>query len=385
MKDIIGIDLTYLRDDRASGIRKHAEDILYGLKKIDNNKYDYLIFVYDVAYEKLKKDFPEYQFKVLKYFFGNIKYVRHINAFHIYKNIVFRKSKCKVIFHPFTDFSTALENGKINITSILDLNVLHLIQDKESLQYKETKNKYRKIINKSDIVTTLSSFVKNEIEDTFDISDKNKIVAIPCAVSKLEKTEKKASDILKDEIPYIFSINSFYNYKNQITLVKAFNIIKDKISCNLVLVGRPELDSPLSNYNAVIEYINSNNLNDRIKVLSNISDEERNTLFYNTSLFVSNSLFEGFGRTPVEAAMCSVPVITTRETSLPEVTLELVNYYNSPEDENELAHLILKVLNNSDYKEELNNISGSLISNYDVVNIAKKYIDVFDGIIKNKE
>lgn len=51
-----------------------------------------------------------------------------------------------------------------------------------------------------------------------------------------------------------------------------------------------------------------------------LSDEE-NSPFCNRSadVFISPSLYEGFGYTPVEAAMCGTPVICTRETALPKL------------------------------------------------------------------
>lgn len=43
-------------------------------------------------------------------------------------------------------------------------------------------------------------------------------------------------------------------------------------------------------------------------------------LYSNASLFVSPSLMEGFGFTPIEAAIHCVPVVCTKETALYETT-----------------------------------------------------------------
>lgn len=129
-------------------------------------------------------------------------------------------------------------------------------------------------------------------------------------------------------------------------------------------------------------YIEKEGLKDRVKVLSFISDKERNSLFYNTDLFVSTSLMEGFGRTPVEAAICKVPVISTKETALPEATMNEVFYYENGTDDNELAEKILEVLNNKPTKERLEEISIKLEKEYTEEKIAQEYMDLIKKVLK---
>jgi len=119
-------------------------------------------------------------------------------------------------------------------------------------------------------------------------------------------------------------------------------------------------------------------------VLSHISDEDRNALFYNTDLFVTTSLQEGFGRTPVEAAICKVPVISTKETSLPEATMGESYYYENGTDEKELSKKILEVINNKPSKERLEEISQKLEKEYSEANIARKYVKLIDEVLKGE-
>ena len=90
----------------------------------------------------------------------------------------------------------------------------------------------------------------------------------------------------------------------------------------------------------------------------------RNWLLKNEKLFVTPSLYEGFGRTPVEAAMCRVSVISTKETSLFDATMGLVNYVENAKDENELADLILEKITNPDSDGKLSEIAYKLKSEY---------------------
>ena len=90
---------------------------------------------------------------------------------------------------------------------------------------------------------------------------------------------------------------------------------------------------------------------------------------------------EGFGRTPVEAAICKVPVILTKETSLPEVTMNEVYYYENATDDKELAEKILEVLKNKPSKEKLEEISNKLEEEYSEENVAKRYVKLLDKIL----
>jgi len=127
-------------------------------------------------------------------------------------------------------------------------------------------------------------------------------------------------------------------------------------------------------------FISQNNLTGRVQLLFRVTDEERNWLLTHAALFVTPSLFEGFGRTPVEAAICNIPVISTKETSLYEATMGLCNYVENSTDENELADLIEKKLNQPDSKDKLAEIADTLKENYKPENLAKEYVEKFSTL-----
>jgi glycosyltransferase involved in cell wall biosynthesis len=67
-------------------------------------------------------------------------------------------------------------------------------------------------------------------------------------------------------------------------------------------------------------------------------------LLFIARLFITTSLCEGFGYTPVEAALSGTEVISTMCGSLPEVTMNLVNYYYPATDYKELVKKIIELL-----------------------------------------
>ena len=348
----IGIDAMYIREKEASGVKKYAEEVLKGFEE-NCDKYEFVLFVDSDLKEFYSDMFKNFKIVSLKIPFKNVKYIRGIFNRTITKSLkkrVLKKEKCDIIFHPFVDDITPILYKKNEILTIHDLIPIDSIEDKESKLYKTRKKALKRIIDKGNNIVTISQYSKDRMIELSDNDGKN-ITVIPNAVKKPTITKEQAEE------KYILSINAFNIYKNQMTLVKAFNIIRDKIEDKLVLVGRPELDGKTSSYNDIVDFIDENDLKDRVQILSYISDEERDKLLCRTDLFVSTSTIEGFGRTPVEAAMCEVPVITTKETALPETTMNLLYYYDNPYDENELATEMLKILNNKPSDAKLKEIS----------------------------
>lgn len=386
MRKKVGIDLTYIREDEVSGIRKYGEEILDGFDTISND-YEFVLFVDSKLKDIYEKKYPKFRKVPIKVGFKNIKYVRGLyNRFFdkYYKTNILKKENCDIVFYPYINSISPISKKINSLEAILDIIPLDIIKNCESFKYKKVKRRYVSLMNKSKNIVTLSEYSKKRLLDINPNYDGN-VSVVPSSVAKLEKSEKSIKDVLGNEQKYIFTINSFCKHKNQITLVKAFNLIKDKIPHNLVMVGRPELGSPISGYNDVVNYIKRNKLEDRVKIMSFISDEDRNALFYDADLFVSTSMQEGFGRTPVEAAMCRIPVISTVETSLPEATMGKVFYYDNATDEKELAEKIEYVLENKPNAEELEEIATLFENEYSVEKISKMYLNLIDKILKEKD
>ncbi len=72
-----------------------------------------------------------------------------------------------------------------------------------------------------------------------------------------------------------------------------------------------------------------------------VTPHELGAWYRGAELFVFPSIFEGFGLPPVEALGFGLPVITTRLTSLPEVTLGYAEYVDDAFDADELADRIV--------------------------------------------
>ena len=108
-----------------------------------------------------------------------------------------------------------------------------------------------------------------------------------------------------------------------------------------------------------------------------IDERQKNWLFQNCSIFITPSENEGFGRTPIEAALFLKPVISSKATSLEEATCGMVHYIENPRDDNELAKAMLTILDNPDSPERLLEIKNVFTEKYCAEQIVQEYMDVF--------
>lgn len=274
------------------------------------------------------------------------------------------KSGADAIWFPYAMNETFVKTKLKTFATIHDIFRIHHGTKKES-------EIFRRFINDESVsLISISNYTKNDIIKTTGCT-KN-IPVIPNSIKFDISSQTKIPELTQKK--YILDLNAYVSKKNPMTLLKAYCMIKDKTDLELVFCGGYKEESI---WNEMHQYIETNSLSNRVKMLFRVTDEERNWLLTNAALFVTPSLFEGFGRTPVEAAICRIPVISTKETSLFEATQGLCSYVENPADEKELASLLLEKINSPDSSEKLVQISEQLSETYKAENCAEKYVQVF--------
>ncbi|MBS1593897.1 MAG: glycosyltransferase family 4 protein [Bacteroidetes bacterium] len=146
---------------------------------------------------------------------------------------------------------------------------------------------------------------------------------------------------------YILNVSSFFPRKNQLKLIEAFDLIKDKIPHRLVLAGGAGNMMP-----EISEMIKERQLADRIITLTNVSNDEMPLLYQASDLFVYPALMEGFGMPVLEALVSGVPVITTGSGAIAEAA-GLAAVKIDPLIPESIARAVIMVLLNENLKGQL--------------------------------
>ena len=181
----------------------------------------------------------------------------------------------------------------------------------------------------------------------------------------------------RDTLPvkgkYLLYVSSLMEHKNVMTLLRAFNRLKDKIPHTLVIIGKTR---PVWTEKA-LPFIQEENLSSRIyHVTKPVSDETLAQYYNQADLFIHPSLMEGFGYTPIEAAIYGTPVLTNKETALFETTMGLLNYYEPATDDKAMANEIERLLTNPISLDRLSEIASTFRERYDNTKQGKKIYDL---------
>lgn len=319
-----------------------------------------------------KERFPAYKIIVAKWWPVTLLYKltkgkktanRLIKKFGVFRKIA-EKSGASAIWFPYAMNETFIRTKLKTFATIHDIYRIHHGTKKDAAKFTEFIN------DNTTSLIAISNYTKNDIIKTTGC--KKNIPVIPNSIVFDVSRQQKILEL--EQKKYILDLNAYVEKKNPMTLLKAYNIIKNKTDLSLVFCGGYKEEQV---WNEMQDFIEKNNLTRQVKMLFRVKDEERNWLLANAALFATPSLFEGFGRTPVEAAICKIPVISTKETSLYEATQGLCNYVENATDEKELAELILNIIENPPKARHLEEIAQKLKERYKKENCGKLYLNLF--------
>lgn len=369
----IAVDCTFFGHNEAKAKKLSLSTSIFTADILDafskqNLSHEFTLLVNYNHEQFFRERFPDFKLTVLKFFpltlankltKGKFKGTKYLKKFGLFKNAV-EKGGFDIIWFPYCVDYTFVKTRLPALCTIHDIYPVH----------RNGKSGWGFITDSKCMLTTVSDYTKNDIIKTFGLTNERtaQITKIPNSI--VFDVSKQAEIVDLAEKKYILDLNAYIEKKNPMTLLKAFNLIKNDIEEDLIFCGGYKEESV---FEAMKAFISQNNLSERVQLLFRVTDEERNWLLTHASLFVTPSLFEGFGRTPVEAAICKIPVISTKETSLYEATLGLCNYVENAKDEKELAGLILKKLKQADSADKLSEIANKLTANYKPMQLAKMY------------
>ncbi len=119
---------------------------------------------------------------------------------------------------------------------------------------------------------------------------------------------------------YLFNVGGLDARKNLPVLLEAFARAKPRLRepAQLVIAGAPHTSNPAV-FPPLAPVVERLGLAEEVVLTGFVSDADKLALYQGAALYVTPSLYEGFGLSALEAMACGVPTIAANRTSLPEV------------------------------------------------------------------
>lgn len=250
---------------------------------------------------------------------------------HFLMNRLIRQHPLNVFFHPDnTEFLFCHSNSVVVIHDsipwifpdlVLSSNLLLNLRQRIYLRLQKEA-----IIKSSKKIITVSNTSKADLIKILGVE--NEKVAV--TYEGVEDSYRPVTDrrTLQDvtrryNLPenYIFYLGGFDERKNLLRLIHAFSKVVEDKKIFLVIGGKTDEDDSdgKSSFLPLKEEINHLGLSSLVIFTGFISELDLPAVYSLSRLFVYPSIYEGFGRPPLEAMACGVPVLASNSSSLPEI------------------------------------------------------------------
>jgi glycosyltransferase involved in cell wall biosynthesis len=183
----------------------------------------------------------------------------------------------------------------------------------------------RRLIGHAAAIITPSNHAADDVAALFDIP-RDRIWVTPEAADDryAPQLDRQALQPVFDRFgirgSYVFNIGGLDVRKNVPVLIRAFARILPEIpdDIKLVIGGAPH-SANSAVFPPLEPLIRELDIGDRVVLTGRISEDDKLALMQGAAVYVTPSLYEGFGLTALEAMACGIPVIAANRTSFPEI------------------------------------------------------------------
>lgn len=322
---IIYVDGLGLVDGHFSGIGQYILGILKGIDEIIeeqiNNQEKPLRVKVIIPYDSVEK-FRKFSFK-------HIEYTRYPMPFRIMAALWHRGTLPPLdliywngvfVFPRFVSMPLLFSKS---ILTLYDISFELYRQYSDEGNARFLSQAVKKSIKKTQKVITISQNAKKEIVDFYKLPDSQVRVATPATDPSLfyrRGSEEIARVKQKYGVHgnYILALSNLEPRKNLETLVEAYCALPEHIRKDtaLLLVGVSAWKTDILFKDIVTKVKQGYNI---IRPSHYVDDKDKPAILSGASMLVYPSHYEGFGMPPLEALACGTPIITSDNSSLPEV------------------------------------------------------------------
>jgi glycosyltransferase involved in cell wall biosynthesis len=232
------------------------------------------------------------------------------------------------------------------VATIHDLAFEHLPETftrRGSLQLKLT---VRRTARRAARIATVSEYSRQDLLRTYGLPPEKVVVTYNGVESHFTPDpagpDEAAAIRARFQIgrEYLLAVGSLQPRKNLVRLIRTYAKLRAErpgFTPQLVIVGRK-----LWLADSIFDEVKRQPWADDVILTGYVTDADLPALYRGAAAFVYPSIFEGFGLPPLEAMACGTPVVTSNNSSLPEVTGDAALLVD-PYSEDQIADALLQI------------------------------------------
>ncbi|MHC1749550.1 MAG: glycosyltransferase family 4 protein [Cellulosilyticaceae bacterium] len=270
----------------------------------------------------------------------------------LYEQIQGLKQYNKYELVHFPDYAMSIGCKAKKIVTIHDMAMFTMTKAYTRKQILVKQTLLKQSVRRANGILCDSEYAKKELKKYFPEVEDRRIKVVHLGVTMPVKCDALCEqDVLSKfriSKEYILYVGTIAPSKNIISLLKAFQIIKqDGVDVQLVIAGK----KGWMYEDIELEY-NQSQYKDDIIFTDFIPQETLEILYKQATLFVSPSLYEGFGLPPLEAMIRKVPVAISNIEIFKEICGDAA-YYFDPLKPQEIAQQLIKIITDTGLKTRL--------------------------------
>lgn len=372
----IGVDVRGLLDNQLTGVGEYAFNLLKTLLEADSANH-YLLFSSSAKKPSLPAGFLNNPRVDHRHFYCPSKLFNFSLKFFNRPRLNRLTGPVDAWWFPNLNF-WSLDSGCRSLMTVHDLSFAKLpwaYSAKRQLWHKAI-NPAKKLRQASAIVA-VSQHTKNDLLQTYGL-DGQKIDVVYPALPEFNLAE--ADDVNQDLVlpdKYLLFLGTLEPRKNIESIIRAFGELSLPGYSLVIAGGHGWL------YQKIYHLVDELKLNNQVKFLGYVTAARKRMLLKKASLLIWPSFYEGFGLPPMEAMSAGVPVISSANSSLPEVAGDaalLVDPYNIQE----LKQAISQVLTDDDLRQSLINKGYEQAKKFNWQDPARKMLKIFNMVIARR-
>ena len=198
-------------------------------------------------------------------------------------------------------------------------DAMFMARPDEVFDHEYAQQHYPRLARSCRGIITCSESSKRDIMQYMDIPEE-RIIVTPWGYKDNVFYPKQGK---KTGHPYFLSVSCSLGRKNTMAVVKAYEKLLKQGPVNELVLVWPNTPREALNY------CNQDHLRNHIYITTDVDDERLAVLYNEATATFFPSLYEGFGLPVLESLACGTPVVTSDNSSLPEVGGEAAFYVNA--------------------------------------------------------